>query len=139
MNAGEPERKSIAEIVSVLRDDYVHEQRVTTEAVVEIMRLLFERVPEGAHLFVILPYEYVNFDGAFEPRIEASEYNAEIRALSRRFPTVTLMGMNEVVLGAHEMQYEFDHFERIVYFRMYERIMGEIAGGHMIPRGAAAG
>jgi hypothetical protein len=36
------------------------------------------------------------------------------------------MSMNDIVHGAGDMQDSFDHFDRVVYFRLYQKIMQAI-------------
>ena len=120
------QRKKIREIVGSLRAEYVWQPRLSLEDAIEIMRMMFERIPTGARLFVILPYEWMRWGNALAPRNDTTEYNAAMRDLARGYPSVVLLPMSEVVAGADEVQQEFDHFDRVVYFRLFRRIVDEI-------------
>lgn len=129
LKADDARRQKINEIVAVLRAEYQHEPWLWSVTAVDILRQIFERIPEGTRLFVVLPHEWEIWEGELNPRALAIEYNAAVRELARDFPAVTLLAMNDFVRGREEMQYEFDHFDRIVYFRLYRRILEEIERG----------
>lgn len=141
LQADAARRDKISEIVAVLRAEYEHEPSLGASSAADIMRQMFERIPAGARLFVILPHEWVKWDGEMMPRTPAIEYNAAVREVARDYPAVTLMAMNDVVRGKEEMQEAYDHFDRIVYYRMYRRIIEEIERGRRsaAPEETAAG
>jgi hypothetical protein len=102
--ADDAQQAKIREIVEALRADYTWEPRLPLAAALDIVRTIFERIPDGARFFFILPYEWVKWDEALEPRPEAVEYNPAIREIAQHYPAVILLPMNELVGGAHEMQ-----------------------------------
>jgi FkbH-like protein len=118
------QRAEITSIVAILRSEYKYEFHTPVRVAVEIIRRLFERIPEGARLFFILPHEWYKEGDHLLPR--AVEYNRGVRALASEYPAVTLMSMNDIVHGAGDMQDSFDHFDRVVYFRLYQKIMQAI-------------
>jgi FkbH-like protein len=126
LSVDEAQKAEIREIVDALRADYTCQARLPIDRATGILRRLFGRIPEGARLFVILPYEWVKWEGALLPRQCAIEYNNAVRELARDFGSVTVMSMNDAVASAGDVQVECDTFERMVYFRMYERIMTEL-------------
>ena len=131
-------REKISEIVATLRAEYEHQPWLYSASAVDIMRRIFERIPEGARLFVILPHEWGKWTGELTPRTLAIEYNAAVRELARDYPAVTLIAMNDVVRGSGEMQDAFDHFDRIVYFRTYQRIIEDLEAEKQSPGPNAA-
>jgi hypothetical protein len=124
LNKKDEERRKIKTIVDTLRSDYEYELCIPVQDAVEIMRRIFERVPFGARLFIILPHEWYKDGDTMVPR--GVEYNAAVQALAAGYPAVSIISMNDVVYGPTEMQGEFDHFDRVIYFRLYQRILGEI-------------
>jgi hypothetical protein len=132
------DQAKITAIVAALRAHYSWESRLPLAEALDIVRGIFERIPRGARFLLILPYEWVKWDGALEPRPEAVEYNAAIREIARHYPAVNLLTMNELVGGAHEMQQGFDVFDRIVYARLYQRIMRVIGASPSSPIDAPA-
>ncbi len=120
---GPEHRDGVRAIADTLRAEYDYEPRLPVAAAAEIVGALFQRVPSGAHLFVILPYEQVKWDGALLPRAEAIAYNAAIREAARGRPAVTLVEVNAAVAGPDDIHSPFDQFEHIVYFRLYEQII----------------
>ena len=138
LGVDDTEQRKIEAIVATLRADYEHEPRLDIGRAVEVAYLLFERIPPGARLFVLLPHEWEKWDGVMQPRSNAIEYNAALRRLARGYPAVTLMAMDDVVRAAEEMQESSDHFDRIVYFRMYCLIVEEIERSRQPEPAAAA-
>jgi uncharacterized protein len=126
MEIDEEGKSKIREIVGELRSAYTKEDRLPVSAAAGIMSEMFRRVPDGCRLFVILPHEREKWEGALLPRPAAIEYNDAIRGLARDCSTVTLLTVDEVVSGPDEVDTELDQFDRLVYFRLYERIMAEL-------------
>ena len=118
------QRAAITSIVEILRSEYKYELHTPVRVAIETIRRLFERIPAGARLFFILPHEWYKEGDHLLPR--AVEYNRAVRALATDYPAVTLMSMNDIVHGAGDMQDSFDHFDRVVYFRLYQKIMQAI-------------
>lgn len=125
VEANDADKEWVREIVAVLRSDYHYEPRMSVDAAVEIMHKMFNRIPDGARLFVVLPHEWIKWNGRLAPRTTAIEYNAALRKLARGYPSVTALDMNDIVAGPDDIQMEFDHFARVVYFRLFQRIMTE--------------
>jgi FkbH-like protein len=126
LSVDEVQKAQIREIIGVLGADYTAESPISIDTATGILRRIFGRIPEGARLFIVLPYEWIKWEGALLPRASAIEYNHAVRKLARDFEAVSLVSMNDVVAGAGEMLVESDTFERMVYFRMYDRIMTEL-------------
>jgi hypothetical protein len=129
VNANDVTAGRIRDVAAALRADYTWEPRLSVGAAAANIRAIFERIPDGARLFFIPPYEWAKWNNALQPRAEAIEYNAAIREFAPDYPRVTLLAMNELVAGSDEMQQGFDLFDRIVYFRVYQRIMHAIGAG----------
>jgi hypothetical protein len=128
-NANEATTGRVRDLASALRAGYTWERRLSVGAAAEIIRKIFERVPDGARLFFILPHEWTKWKSALQPRTEAIEYNAAIREFAPHYPAVTLLAMDEIVGGADEMHEGFDLFDRMVYFRLYQQIIHAVGAG----------
>ena len=127
LTVDEADKERIKSLITVLRATYDYEPTLPIDAALEILQKLFERVPDGARLLVILPHERMKWNETLVPRPVAIEYNKAVRALALGYPFVTLIEMNDVVAGPQDVQTEYDLFDRIVYFRLFQRIIGEIA------------
>jgi FkbH-like protein len=123
----ETQQSKITAIVEMLRSDYSYESHTPVPVALAIIRRLFDRIPAGAHLYLILPHEWYKDGEQLLPR--AQEYNQAMRGLAAEYSAVTLVSMNDVVFGASEMQDTFDHFDRVVYFRLYQKIMQTLESG----------
>jgi len=66
------------------------------------------------------------------------KYNQAVRQLASGYSAVTLVSMNDVVHGEGEMQDSFDHFDRVVYFRLYQKIMEAVGVGQVFSGPAVA-
>jgi FkbH-like protein len=119
------EAAKLKEIVATLRANFALEPVLPVESAMAIMKTMFERIPKGARLFVILPHELAKWDETVSPREEAIEYNIAVRALARNYPSVTTIEMSGVVAGPQEIQTECDLFDRAVYFRLFQQIMSK--------------
>jgi hypothetical protein len=119
-------RRQVRETVAALRAEYRWEPRLAPDAALGIARRVFDRIPAGARLFLVLPSEQAKWGDALEPRPEAVAYNALMRALIEGYPAVTVVAIDEILGDAQEVQ-GFDQFDRIVYFRLYQRIVSIIA------------
>jgi FkbH-like protein len=125
----ETQRAKITSIVEILRSDYSYESLTPLPVALDIIRRLFDRIPPGAQLYLILPHEWYKDGNQLLPR--AQEYNEAVRRLAADYAAVTLVSMNDVVFGAGEMQDTFDHFDRVVYFRLYQKIMQAFEAGQV--------
>jgi len=134
LNADELRQAKIRATVRALKADYTYEPRLPLDESVMVVDTIFRRIPDGARLFVILPYEWMRSDDALRPRPVAVEYNDAIRELARRNRAVTLVAMNDLVAGTEDMQGAFDLFDRMVYYRIYRRILRELSGDPSPPR-----
>lgn len=125
----ETQQAKITSLVEILRSDYTYESLTPLTVALDIIRRLFDRIPPGAQLYLILPHEWYKDGDQLLPR--AQEYNEAVRRLAADYAAVTLVSMNDVVFGAGEMQDTFDHFDRIVYFRLYQKIMQAFEAGQI--------
>jgi hypothetical protein len=118
--------REVREIIDVLRHEYRYCDLSPIPAALADLRELVLRIPVGARLFVVLPFEWELEDGEALPRRSAKQYNHQVRALMRKASNVTVIEMNEVASRA-ELQLGLGHFNRIVYFRLFERLMSAIS------------
>jgi len=132
----EAQRSKIISIVETLRSEFRYEFHTPLRIALDIIRRVFERIPAGARLYFILPHEWYKEGDRLLPR--AVKYNQAVRQLAARYSAVTLVSMNDVVHGEGEMQDSFDHFDRVVYFRLYQRIMEAIGVGQVFSRPVVA-
>lgn len=110
-----------------LRADFTHAGDIPVEEALSSLAKLFAAVPDGATLFHILAHEKCLWEGRASPREAVAAFNRRVRALAADFPAVRIVDINDCVHADAEMQMQFDHFDRIVYFRLFERIMAQLA------------
>jgi FkbH-like protein len=132
----EAQRAKIISIVETLRSEYRYEFHTPLRIALDIIRRVFERIPAGAQLCFILPHEWYKEGDKLLPR--AVKYNQAVRQLASRYSAVTLVSMNDVVHDEGEMQDSFDHFDRVVYFRLYQKIMEAMGVGQVFSSPAVA-
>jgi FkbH-like protein len=110
-------------IVKAVRVNYEYASRLTVSEKMTIMRAIFDRIPHGARLFVVLPYELQRVEDGLVTRSHVVEYNSGIQNLAQGYQNVSVIPMNEVVANTNELFLDFDHFDRIVYYRLFKEIM----------------
>jgi FkbH-like protein len=104
------------------------------------MRAVFSRVPPHGRLFALLALEGVSStDGGqrvLGPREKLNRWTCEVAA---EFPTVTVLRMDDFIENEKDIK-AFSgagHFDRMVYFRVYQHI-AQVAGRQIMPQPSAA-
>ncbi|MGO9991011.1 MAG: HAD-IIIC family phosphatase [Steroidobacteraceae bacterium] len=117
------ERGRVLRAVAVLRERYEYVGKPTPADIVLAVKTLCGLIPDGAVLLLILPFEKCRYDNKIQTKEDAIAYNQLIRNVVGRMKNVKLVDINVAIHSDDELQGEFDHFDRIVYFRVFEMIM----------------
>jgi len=123
---GFEERKKVVRAHSVLRARHETPTGLTPREIEVAMRLMIDHVPANALLFVLLPAtRYRDEQGTTFRRKETAVYNALLRKLAARRDNVALIPLDSAISSDGEI-IGMDHFNRIVYFRVFEMILSEL-------------
>jgi FkbH-like protein len=105
-----------------LRENYDYGCGLADETLQENLKEVFNQIPFGACLFLILPYR-CRVNG---PKIveipDVAKYNRLVAEVAANYQSVELLSMDEFVRDSSEALENVGHFDRIVYFRMYEKL-----------------
>jgi FkbH-like protein len=132
MLANEPDKTGLEPaLVAYLREKFEMFGFLTDEMFRDNLRLILQQARAGTSVFILLANEQGRGpDGALRVLPGMQNRNAQIRAVSAEFPCVTLLApadfMSAEELAGLERPH---HYDRMVYFRMYQRIMQVLAGG----------
>jgi len=91
--------------------------------ITQLMETVFDSIPHGASLFVVLPFTQWRNQGKLEVREEVIVYKASLVRLAAQRSNVHLVDVDDAVQSAGELLDEFAHFNRLVYFRIFEAIL----------------
>ena len=111
--------------VDRLRHDYTYDGLPTREVLIDNMRAIFNRIPEGALLAVILPHEVERQDGRLIARPRAVLYNKVLGSLAAAYENVMLVDIADYIRDPADKQDGADHFHRVVYYRLYQGLMAK--------------
>ncbi|MGN6363811.1 HAD-IIIC family phosphatase [Asticcacaulis taihuensis] len=94
--------------------------------VTENTRTLFERLPRNVQTYFLMPSEFiVETSGNVFPYESAIVYNRIIYPISEDYDHIHLVRTDDFIHSHNERQSGFAHFDRMVYFRIYEHIIAE--------------
>lgn len=86
---------------------------------------ILEKLPENAVVFVVMPSEYDLTTDGLKVHSEIRKYNYEVRKLSEQYRHVHFLYTDDYVNSASQRQLRFLHFNRQVYYNMFEDIMAK--------------
>ena len=120
-------RARLQTVIEHIRAHYVGRPRLAEHDIKRNMREIFERIPCGARLFVILPHVRVRTLGIIMDSLDAIEYNACLREVAAAYPAVELIEMEHLVKSDSELL-DAGHFDRLTYYRVYKEIVRRLQG-----------
>jgi FkbH-like protein len=110
--------------LATLREQFDYEGLLTEEQVKDNLRTVFARVPKRGRMFVLLSLETrPDKDGSILTHRRHLELNRWSREAAQEFPSVELLPVAEFIEGPSEIQNSFNHFDRMVYFRIFQYIV----------------
>ncbi len=95
------------------------------------LRAIFARIPAGGRLFALLSVERhtdaTGIERVVAARIRLNRWTVEV---ANEFPAVTTLRTEDFVRATSDVKEDsaFGHFDRMVYFRMYEAILAHLVG-----------
>jgi hypothetical protein len=94
------------------------------------LRAVFGRVPAHGRMFVLLAIDTVLKDGAVKKVGRRVMQNAWTREIAGEFPAVSVLDMDDFVDDFAEVKEGSGagHFDRMVYYRVYQRMAAMIGG-----------
>jgi hypothetical protein len=89
-------------------------------------------------VFILMASEQVrDHTGRMIVQPKKRRLNAWVRDIAAEFPNVELVDIHDFVQADQEMKTN-NHFDRMVYFRVFQHIMRRIQHRHALERSAAA-
>jgi FkbH-like protein len=119
---------NLVSLINHVRSEYEAVGELTGKELRRNMKAIFSAVPSSASLFVLLVHErgVGGTPRKFYNRPEAPRYNRIIREVAAAFPNVHLIDVGALVKNVDDCQLLVDHFDRAIYFRIYELIVAQI-------------
>jgi hypothetical protein len=123
-----PERQEEVSAVSWhIHDYYESIPHPTDEQVTATTREIFDRIPAGSKLVVILDDDRVRFDkDSVSPAPWNTHYANLIRSLAANYPFVATVCFSNYVRDDEEIHIGGNHYARMVYYRMAMGIISAI-------------
>lgn len=113
-----------------LRNEFEYLGRISEEDFKTNVRLIISRLPRRARKFILLANEDLRKKGkGVIPHKRM--LNRWTRDVAAEFPEVELLPITSFLLGTHEL-ISVNHFDRMVYYRVHERIMNAFRPDEMV-------
>ena len=115
-------------VVEKLRHEYTWGARIDQIAFAANIKLLMDRAPSDALIFVFLENQ-VTFDaqGMRKPVPWKQDANGRLREVFSAYPSVEFIDSMDFVYSRDEVDQNPNHFNREVYYRIYKHILERIA------------
>jgi FkbH-like protein len=121
-----PEFKSVADKLRILQSDFEYTGMIGEAEFKENVRMILGRAPQDARVFVLMANELIrNDDGKMVVPPKKRRLNGWVRDVAVDFRNVELVNIRDFVLDDPEMKSN-NHFDRMVYFRVFKHIMKRI-------------
>jgi FkbH-like protein len=125
-------------ILRALQQDFEYTGMIGEQAFKDNVRLLLARAPAGVRIFILMAAELVpNEAGRMVVPTKKRRLNSWVRDVAASVPQVELVEIREFVSADQEFITN-NHFDRMVYFRVFQHIMRRIQQGGTVMQGAAA-
>jgi FkbH-like protein len=117
---------SVAKTLKALQGQFDYTGMIGEPEFKENARLILSRAPAGANVFVLLANELIrNEDGSMVVPPKKRRLNDWVRDIAADFKNVELVDIRDFILDGPEMKSN-NHFDRMVYFRVFKHIMRRI-------------
>jgi FkbH-like protein len=122
--AAEPEESGLdAALVATLRENFEDVGLVPDAVFRKTLRVILEQAPAGVRVFILL----ANERGRGSVLAPMRERNAAIAAVAADFPAVELLAPADFMTALEIAEMDRPHhYDRMVYFRMFQHIMGRL-------------
>ena len=125
-----------AEFIAKVRRHFIFEGMIVEKDFSENLRLILERATPGVSVFILKANEQSVGPKGLVVHKRKQMVNNWTAAVARDFPNVALLDMNDFAT-ADEMTANPNHFDRMVYFKVFQEIMRRVQG-EAPPAAAAA-
>jgi FkbH-like protein len=133
-----PEYRGASATLHRLRADFEFTGMIGEHAFKENARSILGRAAPGVQVFILMASEQVrDHTGRMIVQPKKRRLNAWVRDIAAEFPNVELVDIHDFVQADQEMKTN-NHFDRMVYFRVFQHIMRRIQHRHALERSAAA-
>ena len=86
------------------------------------LRALLEHVPVGAKLILLLDLDRQRVQGVVQPDPPTAHYNELVRSIVREYPYAQAVGFSDFVDDDEQVQEGGNHYHRVVYLKLAERL-----------------
>ena len=86
------------------------------------LRALLEHVPVGAKLILLLDLDRQRVQGVVQPDPRTAHYNELVRSIVREYPYAQAVGFSDFVDDDEQVQEGGNHYHRVVYLKLAERL-----------------
>jgi hypothetical protein len=126
------------EILRAMRKDFDYVGMIDEQTFKENARMLLARAGAQTPVFVLMANDMArDAQGREGVAVKKRRLNSWVRDITASMPNVELIEIGDFVQGDKEM-ITHNHFDRMVYFRVFQHIMRRLAGGTAAAQGAAA-
>jgi hypothetical protein len=120
-----PEYAGEQAIIRALQDEFEFAGIITEADFKANLRLILQRAWPGTRVFILLANEHVDRGGRILVSTKKHAVNNWMRDVARDFACVTLVDITALFRDEPEVL-TGNHFDRMVYFRIFEYILGVI-------------
>lgn len=122
-NGGDPEVQArVLAAADELRNGYDYVGDLAARVIESNHRFIFDRLPAGCVLYAVLPDLYGGRDRCATVRPRAQHFIEAVTRAARGRDNVELVSIADCISGPDDRDEMGDHFSRIVYFRLSEKI-----------------
>ena len=124
---GDEESGADPAFLARLRDEFEYMGRIGEADFKQNARMLLRAAPAGARVFILLANEtFTRPNGVVALAKNKQMLNAWLRDLAAEFADVTLLAVRDFIEDECEV-ITLNHFDRMVYFRIFQHIQGLMA------------
>lgn len=105
---------------------YIFRGRLSPSEYIENLQILLTKISPKAHVCVMLGSE-IPFPNEKDPtyknrHLDHKLFNSKIKEFEKAEPRIHVLDINDCVAGSDEYMDIINHFQRIVYYRAYEKL-----------------
>jgi hypothetical protein len=133
-----PEYSSAAATLHTLQKDFEFTGMIGERAFKENARMIMARAAPDVRIFILMANELVRDDtGRMIVPPKKRRLNGWVRDVASEFPNAELVDIRDFIQADPEMKSN-NHFDRMVYFRVFQHIMRRVQDRRALQGGAAA-
>lgn len=111
---------------------FSYELGITVERASANLDEILSRLPLNARIVILLPAEFSPSEGRIVKIAAAAKHNEAIRQISARYGNVCLLQTDSFIFDESERQTGILHFDRLVYYRMFQAIIDLLGEPHTV-------